>query len=388
MKNFINNSNNPIHPLPERLKEARLARGMSALQLASELGVTRQAISRYEQGDLNPKAEILRQMSIILNFPISFFTLESACRENIDGTTFFRSLKSTDTNVRDMIKIRNSWTKSVFREYEHYLKFPQIDIPNFDDIVSNNMPLTLDIIEEIALNLRKYWGLSIGPISNMTLLLEQKGCIISGADTGQDKADACSQKNNSRLFIFLGQDKKSAVRTRFNLAHEIGHYVLHPDITDEDLKDTDILKRIEKEANMFASSFLLPRESFSMEIMSLSLQHFITLKQRWKVSIAAMIYRCHEMGIITDDQTLNLRKQMAMKRWNKCEPLDDELPIESPHLLKSATKMLIERGARSPYDLIETFKLPINDFESICGLENNTLFPENNIVHIDFKNNN
>lgn len=384
METDIYKANNYARPIPERLKEARLARGLSISQLASVLQVTRQAISRYEQGDLNPKAETIRQMSTALNFPLSFFAKQVIPDDKINGTTYFRSLLSTDENIRNMIKVRNKWTCEVFSEYEKFLKFPQVDIPNYDDCLNDNI-LILDDIEKITLNLRSHWGLGVGPISNIALLLEKKGCILSAAETGQEKADACSQKIGSRPFIFLGEDKKSAARTRFNMVHELGHCILHPDITEDDLKNRVLLRRVEKEANMFASSFLLPRDSFTNEVMSLSLQHFITLKQRWKVSIAAMVYRCHELNIITDGQALNLRKQISMKKWNRHEPLDDELHIELPSLLNKATSMIVEKGIRSPFDLVDTFCLPVRDLESVCGLSQDSLLPDNRVIKIDFK---
>lgn len=76
------------------------------------------------------------------------------------------------------------------------------------------------------------------------------------------------------------------------------------DIDQDQLSDSKIMARIEKEANRFAGAFLLPKESFAQEIISTSFSHFISLKKRWKVSIAAMLYRYEDLGILSDNQLL------------------------------------------------------------------------------------
>src|SRR5699024_3355284 len=104
--------------------------------------------------------------------------------------------------------------------------------------------------------------------------------------------DACSTwDKDNRPFVFLNYDKGSAVRSRFDLAHELGHLLLHSQIKESDFNKRSIYKRIEQEANYFASSFLLPEESFGNDLQINSLSHYIVLKEKWKVSIAAMIYR-------------------------------------------------------------------------------------------------
>lgn len=372
-------------PLPERIKEARLSRGFSITDLAKELGITRQAVSRYELDEINPSPVILDKLSEILRFPLSFFTKETKQSSIAHGTTFFRSLKSADSDVRDMIKIRAKWTEEVFGELDQYLKFPQVDLPDIEHLIEKD-ELILDDMEEIALAVRKSWGLGLGPISNMALLLEKKGFIISGAMTGHKETDACSQKRGSRPFVFLGKDKKSASRSRFNLAHELGHILLHQYIDDEQLKDISILNRVEKEANMFASTFLLPRDSFANEVMSLSLEHFITLKKRWKVSIAAMIYRCQELELFTANQVLYLRKQMSTRKWNRQEPLDDEIPPETPILLKTAITMILEKNVKTANDLLDIFMWTSQDLEEICELPEGTLNTQQaQVITIDFK---
>jgi len=375
-----------IKPLPERLKEARLSRGYTISDLAKEIGVSRQAVSRYELGTLDPGSETIDKIINILGFPISFFTKPIEGSSKRIGTVYFRSRKSADANLKSMIEIKNNWTEEVYCHFDQFIKFPKLNLPNLDALLVKDH-YEMNDIEEIAMAVRSFWGLGIGPINNLTMVLEKNGFVISGAEIGREDADACSEMINDKPIVFLGKDKKSAVRTRFNLAHELGHMLMHLYVNQTDLLDKSIFDRIEKEANMFASAFLLPRDSFAKEVLSVSLDHFITLKRRWKVSIAAMIYRCGDLEILTENQVMNLRKQISFRKWNKNEPLDDEFKTDEPIILKTAAKMLIESNIVSPAELVETFKWPASDLEQICYLEAGTLNINSQLLKIEFKQN-
>ncbi|WP_125116508.1 helix-turn-helix domain-containing protein [Agathobaculum sp. Marseille-P7918] len=372
--------------LGARIREARQARGYSAQELAKLLGVTRQAVSRYENGDLSPKSQTIADLSRYLNLPVSFFTMEDYEYKKL-GTVFFRSRKTADAKNRDMIRVRNKWAFMVFQECNKYLTMPQEVIPNYDNLIEKG--ITNECIEEIAMQLRKDWGLGLGPIPNLTLLLETKGFVISGADTEQEKADACSQRIDGRPFVFSVRDKRSTCRTRFSLAHELGHLVLHQDISEEELlSNKELFNSVEKQADRFASCFLLPQESFRREVMSVSLRHLITLKQRWKVSIAAIIYRCSDLGLFTENQVLYLRKQMSAQHMRKVEPLDDEIPAEIPQMLGIAVRKLIEAGIYTKNAFVDRFCLSPKDVEEICSLPKGFFDQTNqkmdNVIHLNF----
>lgn len=70
----------------------------------------------------------------------------------------------------------------------------------------------------------------------------------------------------------------------------------------------------------------------------------IQLKKRWNISIGAMIYRCSDLGIFSEEQVLNLRRQMSMRKLRTREPLDDILPVESPAVLRKSIDLLSLRS--------------------------------------------
>ncbi len=370
-------------PVPKRLREARVARGKTTTELAEAIGVSKQLISKYELGHSAPSGAILAMIIELLNLPLSFFC-SPVPQDASAGVAYFRSLKSATKKTREMVGIRARWVQRIVSYLEQYLNFPKVNLPDYEKLI-HDKTLEKDDIEEIASFVRKEWGLGLGPISDLCLLLEKQGIVLIRIDFDDLKTDAFSQWYGERPFIFLGSDKDSAVRSRFDAAHELGHLLLHLWVDSEQLSDRNIFDRIEKEANLFAGAFLLPKETFSQEVMSTSLDHFLSLKKRWKVSIAAMIYRCEELGILSPSQVLYLRKQISRLKIRTREPLDDVLPPENPRLLKQAITMLIENGVVTVAGLIDSIKLLPNEIEELCNLPKGMLSTERKVISLRIK---
>ena len=127
-------------------------------------------------------------------------------------------------------------------------------------------------IESIALAVREYWELDLSPISNLQLTLEENGIVITGFDTVDRKIVAFSQRtlidDGNVFFIAVAQGEKPKGRIFFDMAHELGHILLHPWSESLDLIGKEEFKSRENQANRFASAFLLPKESFLQEIQA------------------------------------------------------------------------------------------------------------------------
>ena len=109
-------------------------------------------------------------------------------------------------------------------------------------------------------------------------MLQSKGFVIAKLKIRTKKVDAFSTQRYGVPYIFLGDDKDSSVRLRFDLAHELGHLLLHKDVDKDELEDDkDLYDKIEYQANYFASAFLLPLETFNKEVISSSIDSFILL---------------------------------------------------------------------------------------------------------------
>ena len=161
-----------------RIREARLARGLSALELANVLGVSRQMISKYKNGESGPSADILIKMIDALNFALSFFMKKDSYSMPVSGPIFFRSLARTKSSTREMIKTRLLWSAQSHSFIENYVHVPKVNLPDFNLHYSTG-DYKFDDIEEMTIQLRQYWGLGLGPIDNLTLVMEKNGFVIS-----------------------------------------------------------------------------------------------------------------------------------------------------------------------------------------------------------------
>ncbi|UFJ40102.1 XRE family transcriptional regulator [Brevibacillus humidisoli] len=371
--------------VPERLKEGREARGLTLVELAEKIGVTHQAVSKYEKGKAVPAHNVLDRITYVLNLPLSFFL--RPIEEKRDGIVYFRSIAAASVKSKKIHQTKINWLRDVHCYLESILDFPALDIPKVNT-TSHFVETNFNDIDDIALEVRRRWGLGNGPITNLIRLLEKKGVIIARARLMNYKIDACSLWNEGeRPYILLGNDEQSAVRSRFNLAHELGHLILHSSITLEEFKKKENYKRMEKEAHRFASAFLLPYNSFPQEIFSSSLDHFISLKKRWNVSIGAMIYRAEELGIISDYQALYLRKKMNALGMTKREPLDAETPLEEPIALKQAIELLLEHNVKGKSDLVSEIGLSAKEIEEVANFPDGYLTeretgPSAKIIHL------
>ncbi|WP_439333717.1 ImmA/IrrE family metallo-endopeptidase [Staphylococcus warneri] len=82
--------------------------------------------------------------------------------------------------------------------------------------------------------------------------------------------DAYSFWSNINIpFIILGSNKGVAVRRNFDIAHELGHLILHRNI-QFDMLSNEEYKDLENEADIFASELLLPEEKFTKDFMMLN----------------------------------------------------------------------------------------------------------------------
>ena len=262
---------------------------------------------------------------------------------------------------------------SLLQDYVAFPEFEPLDLP--DDMTP----------EQAAYALRDAWGLGRDPVDNLISVVEQHGILVTSFSTSTNDVDAFSQFMGAddvpRYIIAYSNNKTSAARIHFDIAHELGHICLHE--WSEDIEDIskEEFKRKEREANDFAAAFLLPEETFrkDAERGPQTITYYKQLKKKWKVSIAAMIRRSEKLGIITTDDYQNLIRIMQRRGLRKEEPLDDTLITASPALLKTSVIMLLQENVFTPIEFMDelsrSYGLSINavEVEYLLDLPSGTL---------------
>ena len=358
----------------ERLKKARIYRGLTVAELAEKVSQQRQTLSMYEINKSNPPETVAAEIARELHFPLRFFYQDSNQKQ--ESTVYFRSLLTTNKKYRSEQTIKMQFLSDVYDMLQDYIDFPEFDINSIEKGLSP---------DEAAHELRKAWDLGDGPIDNLVSVVEQHGIIVTSYNTRTDDIDAFSELllNNSRstFLIAYSNNKTSAARIHFDIAHELGHICLHEWSDNiEDISKADFKTR-EQEANDFAATFLLPKDSFMADLQtnSLNLLGFKHLKKKWKVSMSAMIRRSKELGVIDAEVYQNLIRTMQRRGLRKEEPLDDVLLTAEPSLLKTAVLLLLQEEVFTPKEFMDELDINYNlaiepaEVEFLLDLPKNTL---------------
>jgi Zn-dependent peptidase ImmA (M78 family) len=266
-----------------------------------------------------------------------------------------------------MCEVLGKWFVQAARYFDNFVNLPPVILPAVSP-ANGSGRYTVDEIEIAAEECRRLWGLGVGPISNVVSLLEGKGIILCRYEVAEEEIEAFSFWSGARPFIFLSSNKDSAVRARFDAAHELAHLILHRWVGPEELENPKALKLIEAEANRFAGAFLLPRKSFPNEVYTTRLDSFVPLKRRWKVAIQAMVYRCKDLFIFDEIQITNLYKQISYRKWRTKEPLDDEIPFEHPSLLKQAIELVIKAKKKMADEIVAELQVSARLIAAFCGV--------------------
>lgn len=373
-KEMRQNKGMPFVFEPQRLRDARIASGKTIKEVAEEIGVSSQAISMYELSRCKPKAELFLKLMKLYHLPIYFF--KKPYHHLNQSQIYFRSFSATTSTKRNTSIVLSNWVCDEIYEFlKDIIRFPQVD-KLFNRIRDFKNIGTFQNMEYWARFVRKAWKLDDTPISNLIRLLEEKGVIVVLLDL-DTTIDGFSFWYDGRPFIFANRNN-TAVRLRMSIAHELCHLLFH---ADRDVQKE--LRELELEANRFAGAFLLPENGFMKDLYSANLDTFLYLKPKWKVSLAAMLMRVRELEFIMDDRYLYLQKQISRKHWRKVEPLDDEMPIEEPVLLKQSVKMILDNNYCRERDLLDKIALPISFIEEACFIKKGTLQYDD--IMVDFK---
>lgn len=381
----------------ERLKNARLFRGKTLTDLSSVTGISKQSLSLYENNRNKPDYEKINLISSVLNFPPEFFLQKDICKTTTE-VTYFRSLSSATKMNRTVQSIKLEYVAKIYEILSSYIDFPMLNLPiiyfngSDDEFDEEKNQKTLEDIENIALKVRELWGLGDGPIQNLQFTLEQNGIIVTGFDTKEDKIDAFSQhtklNNNEFFFICVDQGCKPEGRIRFDLAHELGHILLHPWSESLDLISKDEFKSREQQANIFASAFLLPKSSFGkdVQVFPTDLKYYEWLKKKWKSSIQSMLYRSYQLKIITNNQFQYMMRQISKNGWRQKEPGDKPFYLNE-NIFQGAIDLLKEEKIVSPRSLIQLFKqygitMYPRDIEELLCLKVGTLSDKEDLPRI------
>lgn len=319
----------------ERLKQLRLARGLSLEALAAELGgiITKQALSKYEQGKAQPAPRIRTKLAAVLGVKAAHLFSEP---DILIRFIAYRKQSRLPKREQERIKscVGHSLEERVWLQNLIYAE-NRIRLPVLSFKVT-----TLEDAEQAAETLRDQWELGLDPIANVTRTLEDNFVHVLDIETqgGFDGISAIAYETEGQAMAAAAVTRSGIAgeRQRLNLLHELGHLVLKVAETIDE----------EKAAFRFGAAFLAPAELIYQEVgrhrTSLSLEELMLLKLRFGMSLQAFLFRLRDLGIINESLHRDWCIWINKQGWRKQEP--QELPSEQPQWLRqSVLRALAEK---------------------------------------------
>ena len=341
----------------KRLSLARKRRGLNGVRLAERADLSSVTISRVENGE-NPDPETVERLAVALEYPKEFFERDDP--EDIDTSAVsFRSLSKMSARERDAAIAAGS----LGLEVGSWLR-REFDLPD-----TNIIDLSYETDMEIAArSLRQHWGLGEKPIGNMLHLLELHGVRVFSLSEETRSVDAFSFWRDQTPYVFLNT-YKSAEHSIFDSAHELCHLTCHRHA------GTKQSQFVEREANAFASAFLMPAADVRARMpVFINVDTILKAKKFWRVSAMAMAYRLHALKLLTDWRYKSICIELGRRGYRTAER--DGVERETSAIWKKVLAQLWAEG-KTKSQIANDLHLPTNEVESlIWGLAGQVQKPE------------
>ena len=309
----------------QRLKRLRHARGLSLEALTAKMGgiVTKQALSKYEQGKAQPSREVLNKLAGALGIKAAYLWSDSQINVSFFGyrkgaTLPKRAQYHIESYVSQALEERIQLQDFMQQHTEHEVPVRKIPIKAIEDV------------ELAAKTLRKRWHLGLDPIANVVDVLEGHGVHVLGIEANEKfdgiAATATDRDQSLKAAAVVTRRGVPGERQRLSLCHELGHLVL--DIAEE--------LDLEKVVYRFGAAFLAPEEIVRQDIgvrrSYIQVEEFLMLKKRFGMSIQALLFRLRDLDIINESYYKQWWIHINRLGWKKREPL--EMTTEEPQWLR------------------------------------------------------
>ncbi len=330
---------------PEMLILARESREMTQKELAEAIAVTQGKISKYENGMFSVSEDDLEIIAKVLGYTKEFFFQKDRVHGLGSSFLFHRQRKQVPMQIQRKVQAQINILRM---QMDRLLRGAEIDAPNrFDSI---DIDAHDGNAEGIAAMVRAAWGLPLGPVANVTASVESASGIVLKCSFETNLIDAAHLWLPGLPPLFFVNRDLPGDRLRWTLAHEIGHAVMHRNPTGS----------VEDEANRFASEFLMPADEIADQLDGLTLQQAAMLKQRWKVSMAALVKRAHDLGRISEYKYRSLNVSLSSQGYKLAEPFP--IDPEEPQAARQVVELHCTALGYDKFDLAKLLFSPDQQF--------------------------
>ncbi|MXY99882.1 ImmA/IrrE family metallo-endopeptidase, partial [Candidatus Poribacteria bacterium] len=303
------------------IRQLRLMCGLNQIEFAKRVGIANGSVSKLENGRMALTDELIVAIAQVVDCSPEFLQI---------------GLPTVPTSRPMLRAYADAPKRAVDQQMAHCTTVAEIveilqlrtiadTIPPFD-----GDPLDDHAIDRFALEVRAAAQLDEGDVvGNCIRAAERLGCIVLPMNDVLGRHLGLSTRANLAPFICVSRpsfDPGRHVpgdRQRFTVAHEIGHLAMHsgtgPPQTSEEAR------RVERQANLFASAFLAPGDAVIEDLREyggrVTLKTLARIKEHWGIAIKALVMRFQSLNVIDQHQARSLYKQISARGWNKEEPV-------------------------------------------------------------------
>ena len=316
-----------------RLVALRELRGETQAAVAAAVGITASALSQAERGDTALSPANIAKVAQFFKVPADAFAEHR--EPNLEMKPQFRHLRRTpapEQRKAERFVLATARVASVLRERVEFpepfsLTYPVNPELQIDDVAEE--------VERAAALTRAEFDLPknqpIGP--KLIARLEAGGVtVVRDRETDRDIDAYSAVVGELPVIVLDGSTGSVWDRDNFNLAHELGHVVMHRGIPH-----TPGTRTVEAQAHRFAGAFLGPAKGLRRALPhDLDWGSYLELKREWGLSMAALVRRAKDLGVIDDTTYTRAMKQRSAYGWRDVEPGSTDRSPPDPCFLRRA----------------------------------------------------
>ncbi len=350
--------------LGNRIRDARMRLSLSQQQLAKETGFSAsQIISQIEKGERDVKAWELVNLAKALRLDVSQLLNVEEPRPLVP--VLWRKYPETD---KELIEAE------FLQRCEQYALLEKLcDVVAKEELPTREVDyetLSYEYAENLGEEIRNHFELGSRPASCLSGILEEKYGVKIWYEN-LDEGSAASTKDSFGAAILMNATE-APWRRNFNFAHELFHLITWPSFSTESLyENRELWDEIERRANAFASTLLLPSEelseAFENRIKEDKIEYtdLIEVGREFGVSTEALLYRLLHLrflqrdvvdSLLEDDDFRSLDKSFRLADWWK--------PPEIPERFARLAFVAYQKGKLSRARLAEYLNTSLIDLSN------------------------
>lgn len=344
----------------DRVRQGRILRRMTGTEVAAGMGWSSARQTRLERsGWAEVTAEEHASLSALLRLPGGL--LVRAPRPALsEDDLLFRAPKAMQKRERTYLVEFARIAEEFFNLLDEQYRLPAVRVPHFQ--LQQSIP-------QATQQFRRVLGFEPEqPIPHLVHAMERAGVLVvarsqsmagpspeAWSEEARKEGAAASNERHLGYSTWTGEFRERPLvvmrmvdsweRTRWTLAHEAGHLMLHRGVVPEDA---------ESQASAFANELLAPMESLRQEIpRHITLAALVEMKMRWGVSLGALLQHLRANAVIDEIRYKALATQLYTRvnpqteqTWGKTEPGWDSREPERPRLLSKWVEKFF--GTTSP----------------------------------------